>query len=93
MLVRKVIRVQGRVQGVCFRYFTVDEATRLGLNGTVANLPDGSVETVVEGEEGEVRNLIDRLRAGPPASRVDNLEVKDEKPRGEQDGFRIIYVR
>jgi len=93
LFVRKVIRVRGRVQGVSFRYYTVGEARKLDLSGTVANLPDGSVEAVVEGEEGKIRNLIDMLRIGPPASRVESLDVKDEKPHGDMDGFEVVVIR
>jgi acylphosphatase len=81
------------VQGVSFRYYTVGEARKLDLSGTVANLPDGSVEAVVEGEERDVRSLIDMLRIGPPASRVENIDVKDEKPKGDMNGFEVIVFR
>ena len=92
MTVRKVIRVRGRVQGVGYRYFTLGVAKELDLVGTVANLPDGSVEAVVEGDERDVRSFIDRLREGPPASRVEGLDVRDEKPTGELDRFTVVFV-
>jgi len=91
LVVRRVISVRGRVQGVGFRYFAVGEARRLDLNGTVANLPDGSVEAVVEGNEEIVKAFIDRLREGPPASKVTGLGVRDEKPRGDLHGFEVRF--
>ena len=91
MIVRKVIQVRGRVQGVGFRYYTVGVARNLDLVGTVANLRDGSVETVVEGDEKDVKSFIDRLREGPTASRVDGLDVRDEKPAGDLDYFEVVF--
>ncbi len=93
MIVRKIVRVQGRVQGVGYRYFAVGAARNLGLMGAVANLSDGSVEVVVEGEEEVVRTFLDRLREGPPASRVSDLVVRDEKPSGGYEGFEIVHRR
>jgi len=90
LIVHKVIRVHGRVQGVGFRFFTVRVARVLGLKGSVANLPDGSVEVVAEGEEGTVRALVDRLREGPPASRVERLDVRNDEVEGKMAGFEIV---
>ncbi|HID18486.1 TPA: acylphosphatase, partial [Candidatus Bathyarchaeota archaeon] len=50
MSVRAHVYVAGRVQGVFFRWYTRDEAVRLGVKGWVQNLPDGRVEAVFEGE-------------------------------------------
>jgi acylphosphatase len=86
-IVRLIIR--GRVQGVGFRYFVEREADRQGLEGWVRNLKDGSVEVLVRGETQHVDALIARCRAGPPGSRVDEIEVSeanaarlDERPAG-----------
>ncbi|HEY8817812.1 MAG TPA: acylphosphatase, partial [Candidatus Limnocylindrales bacterium] len=63
--------VMGRVQGVGFRYFIVTEAQDLGLDGWVANTPDGSVRCVAEGPRARLEVLLGRLREGPAAARVD----------------------
>jgi len=78
MLVRKRLRITGRVQGVAFRASTVVAARALGLAGWVANRADGSVEAVAEGDEGEVAAFIRWCHQGPPAARVDHVEVTDE---------------
>lgn len=70
--VRVVIR--GRVQGVWFRGWTVDEATRRGLRGWVRNRRDGTVEAVFVGPRDKVEAMIDACRDGPPAARVDAIE-------------------
>jgi acylphosphatase len=92
MIVRRRVRIHGRVQGVGFRYFTVGVARGMEVAGTVANRADGTVEAVVEGDEKTVRAFIDRLREGPPASRVERIEIEDEPPRRDMDGFEIIHI-
>ena len=78
MLVRKRLRITGRVQGVAFRASTVTTARMLGLAGWGANRADGSVEAVAEGDEAGVAALIRWCHYGPPAARVDHVEVSDE---------------
>ena len=78
MLVRKRLRITGRVQGVAFRASTITAARVLGLAGWVANRADGSVEAVAEGDEAGVAALIRWCHHGPPAARVDHVEVTDE---------------
>ena len=88
---RVIIRVYGIVQGVNFRYYTREYARRLGLNGTVRNLFDGSVEIVAEGEEERLQELIKFAKRGPPAAHVYNIEVKWEKALGNLPMFSIVY--
>ena len=56
--IRKHIIFYGRVQGVGFRYYSVNKANQLGLTGWVRNLPDGTVEMEVEGYEPQIDELI-----------------------------------
>ena len=81
--------VSGRVQGVCFRAYTQDEAKALGLSGWVRNLADGRVELVAEGPAEKVRELVTWCHRGPPWAKVDSVDVTDEEPRGESGGFGI----
>ncbi|KAM0952723.1 putative acylphosphatase [Dioscorea sansibarensis] len=72
----KTVRVliKGRVQGVFFRDWTVDNARQLGLNGWVRNRRDGSVEAVFSGEPTAVDEMVDkRCRVGPPEAMVTGL--------------------
>jgi len=62
--------VQGRVQGVGFRWWTADEARELGLRGTVRNLPDGGVEVEAEGPAPALEEFLRRLKRGPILARV-----------------------
>ncbi len=86
---RAHVFVSGRVQGVSFRYYTVQEATRRGVEGWVRNLPDGRVEAVFEGEAEEVQGMVDWCRQGSPAARVLDVEVDWSEPGDGFDGFRV----
>ena len=70
---RAHIIVEGRVQGVGFRQFTVEQATALGLTGWVRNLPDGRVEAVAEGSREAVAALCALLERGPKMATVDKV--------------------
>lgn len=83
--------VSGRVQGVCFRYATADEAVCRGVSGWVQNLPDGRVEAVFEGEEDAVEEMIAFCRQGPPAARVEAVEVRRVEPSGAFENFSIRH--
>ena len=72
------LRIEGRVQGVGYRVFVERNAIALGLDGWVRNRRDGGVEAVVSGANDAIDELIARCRAGPPASRVDRVEVLPE---------------
>ncbi len=83
--------VDGRVQGVGFRWSAVDAARRLGVTGWVRNLPDGRVEAMVEGPAGAVDRMVEWLRAGPRGARVTSVQVAEEPYRGEFTRFTIEY--
>ena len=90
-LVRAHLRIYGRVQGVFFRANMRNVAERLGVKGWVRNVPDGSVEAVLEGPRSRVEEVIRWAHRGPPLARVDRVEVRWEKYRGEFDDFTIRY--
>jgi acylphosphatase len=79
--------ITGRVQGVWYRGWTVDEALERGLSGWVRNRRDGSVEALFSGPESAVREMIERCREGPPAARVDRVVEAPESAPAEA-GFR-----
>ena len=84
--------VRGRVQGVNFRAFTAQQAQRLGLTGSVRNLPDGrSVRVEAEGERPALVTLIARLHEGPPLARVDGVDVTWGEPQGGGAAFRVVH--
>jgi acylphosphatase len=75
-MIRRLL-IAGRVQGVWFRGWTVEQALALGLDGWVRNRRDGSVEILASGSEAAVAALIERCHAGPPAARVESVEVEE----------------
>jgi len=91
MNARVVVVVHGRVQGVAFRHYTCIRARELGITGWVRNLLDGSVEGLIEGDELAVQALVEWCRSGPPAARVERLDIRKEPYRGEFDDFSIIF--
>jgi len=68
--------VHGRVQGVFFRAFVEDRAVQLNLTGYVRNRPGNIVEVNAEGDKPDLEKLVDFLKAGPPGSRVDSVDVE-----------------
>lgn len=91
MKARARVVVSGRVQGVFFRAETQREAERNHVMGWVRNTADGKVEAVFEGERESVEKVIEFCGRGPPAARVDKMDVKWEDWKGEFRNFRIIY--
>jgi len=88
MTVRKRLLVTGRVQGVFFRDTCRRVASEAGVAGWATNLPDGRVEVVVEGDPGSVDAVVRWCQEGTAYSRVESVEVADEKPEGTS-GFSI----
>ena len=80
--IRAHVFISGRVQGVGYRYSTIDEAERLGVNGWVRNLPDGRVEAVFEGSREIVEEIIRWCHKGPRAAVVKEVAVEYESPEG-----------
>lgn len=78
LLCRKCI-VQGRVQGVFFRQGTFDKAHELGVTGWVRNLSNGNVEVLACGTMQQLDDLCEWLWEGPPAARVEEVQVTDVK--------------
>ncbi|MBD2346635.1 acylphosphatase [Anabaena subtropica] len=87
-LLRAHVFIAGRVQGVGFRYSTVDTASQLGLTGWVGNLPDGRVEAVFEGVREIVEEMVRWCHVGPPAAVVQDVAVEYEEPEGLR-GFEV----
>jgi acylphosphatase len=89
--IRAHVFIRGRVQGVYFRQNTKIVATRHGVMGWVRNLKDGRVETVLEGNEMDVNEVIEWCYAGPPKATVDDVDINYEKYTGEFREFKVNY--
>ena len=89
MTERAHVTISGRVQGVGFRYATMERARSRDVSGWITNNPDGTVEAVFEGAQDAVEALVAWCRRGPSGSRVDDVRVEVETPSGEH-GFRAV---
>ncbi|HEX2146935.1 MAG TPA: acylphosphatase [Pseudorhizobium sp.] len=82
--------VTGRVQGVAFRAWTREQATRLGLGGSVRNEADGSVAVLLVGPAAAVDQMIELLREGPPAASVAGVQTTEADPQEVPGEFKIV---
>jgi len=90
MAERISVTVTGRVQGVGYRYYVTDCAVDRGISGYVKNNPDGTVSVVAEGEEKNLRDFVEAMRAaGDPYIHVHDMSVTWETARQEFRGFFI----
>jgi acylphosphatase len=83
------ITVSGRVQGVAFRWYAVQQARRLGLVGWVRNRPDGSVRLVAEGPRPALEALLVWAGRGPDHARVDHCQHTWQDATGQYDAFDV----
>lgn len=83
--------VTGRVQGVWYRKFCFDQATKIHLEGWVKNMPDGSVQLVAQGDRDKLDSLISKLNEGSPFSKVKNLDVIWLPADANLELFKILY--
>lgn len=81
--------IHGLVQGVGYRWFVQRQAAALGLDGWVANTPDGSVRVVAEGQPAGVERLLALLHEGPPGARVERVEARRGPATDSLRGFQI----
>ena len=91
MKTRAHLFISGIVQGVFFRSYTRQEANKKNVKGWVRNLPDGRVEVVLEGEEQDVKEIIEFCRKGPSYAQVKDMKIKWEAYKGEFKSFKILY--
>ncbi len=83
--------VRGRVQGVGFRFFTREHASRCGLAGWVKNLDDGAVEIYAEGDEIVLDDFVERIEHGPRFGHVADVEKEYGEVSGDYSDFTIEF--
>ncbi|MFA6473057.1 MAG: acylphosphatase [Candidatus Latescibacterota bacterium] len=81
----------GRVQGVGFRYFVKDKASRYGIKGWVRNRSDGSVEIHAEGQKEYMDDFTAALKDGPLFGHVSDIESEKVEPTNKYSGFSIEF--
>lgn len=90
MKVSAKITVEGRVQGVGYRWFAKEVADKLKLNGTVENLDNGKVYIYAEGDRDTIHEFIAQLKKGPSLSRVTDIQTQWGEYSGQYSDFRIL---
>ncbi|KAK8170237.1 Acylphosphatase-like domain-containing protein [Phyllosticta citrichinensis] len=80
-------QVSGRVQGVFFRAFTIEQANAIHLTGWVKNASDGTVVGEAQGSDEQLARFVQQLHQGPPASQVDKVVKSEVEVRSEESGF------
>ncbi len=85
----KRFRVEGRVQGVGFRYYVYHWAVQLGLRGYVLNLPDGAVEVYAIGPFPKLDEFREKLWRGPSMARVGHLHEEEAEVDADYRSFQI----
>jgi len=88
MRVGRKLRVFGRVQGVFYRQWTVNQARSSGVSGWVRNAADGTVEAHLAGEADAVARMIEAMRQGPSQAQVEDVMVEPVEPE-ELSGFSV----
>ncbi|KPJ59823.1 MAG: hypothetical protein AMJ46_09290 [Latescibacteria bacterium DG_63] len=83
--------VSGLVQGVGYRFFAVRHGDALELTGYVRNVHDGTVEVEAEGNRDDLEKFISRLREGPRAARVTDVQVEWKEFKGRFAGFEVSF--
>lgn len=85
------ITVNGRVQGVGYRYFVRAKAKELDIKGFVRNGYDGTVVIEAEGEKKDLEVLLDYLKIGPPLARVNRIDISESTYNNSFEDFEIKY--
>jgi acylphosphatase len=83
------VKIEGRVQGVYFRAWTYETAESLGLDGSVRNMGDGSVEAVFSGSAETVAKMLKLCEDGPADARVTKVTIMEEGG-SVAPGFKVI---
>jgi len=81
----------GFVQGVGFRYATIDIARSYAVAGFVRNTEDGTVEVVAEGDEETLKRFVEAIQLSPLRRYINSVQITYGVPRGEFKGFAIRY--
>ncbi|WP_081300115.1 acylphosphatase [Gilliamella sp. Choc5-1] len=92
-MIKKVkIDISGLVQGVGFRFFTYQQAQKLGLVGYVQNLDNGNVEIIAQGDSSQIEKLIQWIENGGPASsRISHVNICELSPQNNLTSFNVRY--
>lgn len=84
-----LLKITGKVQGVFYRAAAEVQAEKYGLNGYARNMPDGSVQCLIQGEDISIEEFIKWAKVGPPKAKVDNVKVEYQGIKESYSAFEI----
>ena len=87
---KKHLVINGKVQGVGFRYWMKNLAINNNINGWVKNKMSGDVEALIIGEEKNVQKLIKLCKIGPGSATIQNIQINDYEHDYSKEGFNIF---
>lgn len=90
-MIRYFVIIDGRVQGVGFRYFASTNASKFSLTGWVKNIDNGMVELEIQGTEDNINNFLYIIKKGNTFIRVDDFSMKMIEIKKDEKKFKIIY--
>jgi acylphosphatase len=85
------LTIEGRVQGVGFRYFCQKKAFDNSLCGEVKNLSNGNVQIIAEGDQIKIDHFIHVLQNDHPYAQVTHIEKKEMEYTGKYNDFKIVF--
>lgn len=88
---QRYIRIHGKVQGVGYRFYATRVARRMGLKGWIQNMRDGSVETLVEGEQQVIDEWLEELKEGPRYAEVTHFDQETKEFTGRLGDFDVKF--
>jgi acylphosphatase len=89
-IVQAHVFIEGRVQGVFYRFWAKEEAEKLGLTGWVRNTEDGKVEAVFQGKKEKVEKMIEKCHKGSHLADVKNLDINWEELNNNFTNFEVL---
>ncbi len=91
-IIQNHVIITGKVQGVFFRAYTKDAAEKYMITGWVRNKKNGSVEAVIKGKRKNMKQMIQWLHKGSPASSVDEIIIENQNGLSDFTDFKIRYL-
>lgn len=89
-MAQALLKITGRVQGVFYRAHAAEQAKKLSLRGYAKNMPDNSVEVLVQGPPAQIEAFASWCREGSPSAQVDDVQITWQSPSEELPGFRTF---
>ena len=85
-----LLNITGHVQGVFYRAHAKEKADQLHLTGYAKNMPDGSVEALIQGSEENIKSFIDWAHEGSPKAKIDQIKISWQTAKDKFTDFIVL---